>query len=174
MNGFRFRPAAGGFTLLELVVVVSVIGILGLVAIDRLLYVREQAEKAVMEQNIAMLKAALRLQVADLMARQRTASIAALAGKNPVDWLEDPPANYRGEVAGNQVPDCRGCWYFDKAAQALVYQVDRGAYFQADARGRKRVRLRVEAVLPQGNDGKADGTAIPSVRLVLLEPYRWF
>lgn len=174
MKAFQGRRAASGFTLLELVVVVSVIGLLGLVAIDRLLYVREQAEKAVMEENIAMFKAALRLQVADRMARQQTAAIAGLAGRNPVDWMEDPPANYRGEFAPDQAPDCRGCWYFDKTARALVYQVDRGAYLQADERGRKRVRLRAEVVSPQGNGGQADESAIPSVKLVLLEPYRWF
>jgi prepilin-type N-terminal cleavage/methylation domain-containing protein len=174
MKPLRCRRATGGFTLLELVVVVAVIGLLGLVAVDRLLYVREQAEKAVMEENIAMFKAALRLQIADRMARQQTAAIAALAGRNPVDWLEDPPANYRGEFAAGQAPDCRGCWYFDTTARALVYEVDRGAYFQADERGRKRVRLRVEAVLPQAQGAKADETAIPSVKLVLLEPYRWF
>lgn len=168
------RRQQAGFTLLELVVVVCVVGLLAVVAIDRLLYVREQAEKAVMEQNIAMLKAALRLQVADRVARQDTAGIAALAGKNPVDWLEDPPANYRGEFPGEGAPDCRGCWYFDTTARALVYLVDRGEYFQGDGRGRKRVRLRVEGASPQGNGAKADETAIPSVKLVVLDPYRWF
>lgn len=174
MSGGPVRRAAAGFTLLELVVVVSVVGLLGLVAIDRLLYVREQAEKAMMEQNIVMFKAALRLQVADLIARQKTAAIAALAGKNPVDWLDEAPANYRGAFPRGQVPDCRGCWYFDSTDRTLVYVVDRGAYFRADERGRKRVRLRVESVLFQDNGVDADKSAIPSVRLVVLEPYRWF
>lgn len=162
-----------GFTLLELVVVVCVVALLGLAAIDRLLYVREQAEKAMVEQNIQMLKAAVRLQVAALVAANRTAEIAALAGRNPAAWLEEPLPGYRGEFGPGMRPDCRGCWYFDTGRRELIYAVDRGDYFTADARGEKRVRLRVEAVTPQEIPGEAVVQSIPSARLA-VEPYHWF
>jgi type II secretory pathway pseudopilin PulG len=160
-----------GFTLLELVVVVCVVALLGLAAIDRLLYLREQAEKAMLEQNIQMLKTALRFQVAAAVAADRPAEIAALAGKNPVDWLEEPMAGYQGELAAP--PACRGCWYFDTNRRELLYLVDRGDYFAPDAWGEKRVRMRVEVVLPQVSGADAVKTPMPLARLV-VEPYRWF
>jgi hypothetical protein len=51
--------------------------------------------------------------------------------------------------------------------------VDRGDYFAPDAGGEKRVRMRVEVVLPQVSGADAVKTAMPFARLV-VEPYRWF
>lgn len=165
-----------GFTLLELVVVVGLVGILAVVAIDRLLYVREQAEKTVMEQTASILKSALRLQMADLIARQETAKIAGLAGQNPMNWLAEKPGNYLGEFDRAAAPNApRGSWYFDTTERALVYLVDRGDYFVPDALGRKQVRYRV--VLVAGGQvlaESADKSGIDGVTLSLIEPYKWF
>lgn len=164
---------ARGFTLLELVVVVCVVALLGVTAIDRLLHVREQAEKAMVEQNIAMLKAAVRFQVAERVAANRTAEIAALAGRNPADWLEEPLPGYRGEFAGGQAPDCRGCWFFDSLRHELVYLPDRAEHLQPGSPGGKAIRVRVEVRAPQENAGGAAISPIPAARLV-VEPYQWF
>lgn len=164
----RFR----GFTLLELVVVVCVVALLGVTAIDRLLYVREQAEKAMVEQNLAMLKAAVRFQVAERVAANRTAEIAALAGKNPAEWLEEPLPGYQGEFRGRP-PDCRGCWFFDSERRELVYRVDRGEYFRPDARGEKAIRAHVHVHGTQENPGGTVISSVPGAQLV-VEPYRWF
>jgi prepilin-type N-terminal cleavage/methylation domain-containing protein len=175
---FARRDGAGrGFTLLELVVVVCVVALLGLTAIDRLLVVREQAERAMVEENIAQIKAALRLQVADRVAANRTAEIAALAGENPVRWLDEPPPGYRGEFEEGRAPACRGCWYFDRGRRELVYRVHRGEFFEPDAQGEKRIRLRVETTKPEEKPQESGADAvvrsIPGARLV-VEPYRWF
>ncbi|MEO1767295.1 type II secretion system protein [Thiobacter aerophilum] len=162
-----------GFTLLELVMVVCIVALLGLAAIDRLLYLREQAEKAMVEQNLQMLKAAVRLQVAGLFAANRTAEIAALDGANPARWLEEPLPGYRGEFESETQPNCRACWYFDRGRREVVYVLDRGEHFQPDAAGEKRIRARVEVERPQEMPGEAVVTSVPSARL-RVAPYRWF
>jgi len=165
-----------GFTLLELVVVVSVIGLLAVVALDRLLVVQEQAEKVVMEQTAGILRSAMQLQMADLIAHQRAAEIAGLAGQNPMNWLAEKPGNYLGEFSGAPQTDVpRGSWYFDTQDRALVYLVDRGRYFVPDPRGRKQVRYRVFLVrAPSEQPGRADISAVEGVTLKTLEPYKWF
>lgn len=158
--------------------VISIISILGVAALDRLWFYQEQAEKVVMEQTASILKSALRLQMADLIARQQVRDIPRLAEQNPMDWLAEKPGNYLGELndpAPGQIAP--GSWYFDTRERMLVYAVDHGSHFVPDRQGRKRVRYRVELVgSPQikENPEKADSIQIEGVKLAVVEPYRWF
>jgi prepilin-type N-terminal cleavage/methylation domain-containing protein len=168
-----------GFTLLELVVVISIIGILGIVAVDRLMYVREQAEKTVMEQTASILRSAMRLQMADLISRQEAAKIATLAGQNPMNWLAEKPSNYLGEFRGPPPAAPRGSWYFDLNDDTLVYLVEHGDHFIADPQGRKRVRYRAVAVTAEPGPAKEGAASavmqqVEGIRLALMEPYTWF
>lgn len=164
-----------GFSLLELLVVVTSIGLLGGVLLERMLFYQEQAEKAAMEQMAGALRSALRLQIAERLPKGRQ-GMAELVGQNPMDWLLGKPANYRGERTGaGTAPG--GSWYFDPSTKNLVYVVGNGRHFTPNAAGRKTVRYQVRALVsgkPQAAQNSVDKQAIDGVTLVLLEPYRWF
>ena len=91
------RRHGRGFTLLELLVVLSIIAVLATAGLERFWHLQEQAEHAAMEQSLLGLKFALRIQVATASAAQDPARLHRLAAGNPFDWLEERPANYAGE-----------------------------------------------------------------------------
>jgi prepilin-type N-terminal cleavage/methylation domain-containing protein len=166
-----------GFTLLELVVVITVISILGMVALERLLTYREQAEKVAMEQTVGILRSAMNLQIANLVASQKTQQIGKLAGQNPMDWLAEKPGNYLGELH-DPAPEqtAPGNWYFDPQERVLVYLVEYGNFFVPDGQGKKRARFQVVRIEPPAKEIRngVDITSIDSVKLAAVEPYRWF
>jgi len=150
------RPGAGGFTLIELIVVICVLATIFGVALDKFQGYQENAERAVMRTTLASFKTALQLKVAELLIERRGTEIAALQGQNPVTWLEEPPSNYLGAFpAGEAREKPAGNWYFDTSAGELVY-LPRGAIFGAPGSRapyelRYRVRIDFETVAtPQG------------------------
>lgn len=168
-----------GFTLIELVVAIIIISTLAAVLLDRMLYYQEAAEKAALEQLVNTLRSALRLQIAERLLNRQGADIAALAGDNPINWLDAPPANYLGErfdPAPHEI--AKGSWYFDLKDRHLVYVMTRGAHFTPNPRGRKHVRYitRVEtsAKTPQERPILSDKFVINGVILAPAEPYQWF
>ncbi len=167
-----------GFSRLELLVTVTIFGIIAAVLLDRLLYYQELAEKAHMEYTITRLKSALRLQMANMLVTGRAQDISSLAYQDPITWLVDgKPANYLGSL-NNPNPENLGAgsWYFDVSSRTLVYLVQRGRYFQSDNGGAKRVRWQMTFLrnqsLAEGDSAKNHPT--DSVSIKLLEPYRWF
>lgn len=165
----------GGFSLLELVTVIVVVGVLMALFLDRVLYYQEYSEKTAMELTVMNVRSALRLKTAELVLDGRTGEIAELAGQNPVKWLERAPPNYVGErddpPAGEIAP---GNWYFDRARHELVYRLDRAGHFAEEGDG-ARVRYRVEGVTePAGTGGGAGSGRVEWARLALVRPYHWF
>src|SRR3954463_1013001 len=105
---------ARGFTLIELVVVISAVALLFGVALDRLLRYQEMGERAGLEQNLAAINTALTMRFAAYIAAGRPHAIEAVAGKNPVELLSRPPENYLGELYSPEVSSLpRASWYFD-------------------------------------------------------------
>jgi prepilin-type N-terminal cleavage/methylation domain-containing protein len=149
------RPAAPegagrGFTLLELVVVIAVVGVLAWLLLERLLVYREAAERAAMEHTVGSVQSALTLQFSRAMVLGRGAE--ALGTENPVNWLAKPPDTYVGELydpAPGQVEP--GKWYFDTRTRQLVYSVKFGEHFRAPS-GRKEARFRVRLVTSAERD----------------------
>lgn len=167
----------GGFTLLELVVVVLIIGILAAVFLNRVLFYQEQAEKIVMETTARNIRIGLRTQLADMMIHNRQSEIPLLAGKNPINWLASKPGDYLGEYNGPKPEEMQiSGWYFDREDKTLVYLPDMVEHFQPDPAGRKRVRYRVVTVYGRDkeNGAAADTEVVEDVVLELREPYRWF
>lgn len=164
-----------GFTLLEFALVVLLVGLLGSVLLERVLFYQEQAEKTAMEQTVGVLRSALRLQIAERLPNGRQ-SLLGLIEANPMAWLERKPESYLGDRFGpapSSIPG--GSWYFDLRDKTLVYVVA-GRQFAANNGGRQQIRYQVRPLAnkTQVEMVEADKSSIDGLSLVLLEPYRWF
>src|SRR5438445_9183032 len=167
------RCASPGFTLIELIVVVCIVALCAALLLDRLRFYQEAAEKAVMEYTVATFKSALQLRVAAMLVRGEEKKIGALARANPVDWLMEPPAGYRGEFRAPQPVVPRGSWYFDATRNELVYVPDLDDHLERLADGGKRLRFRVQLSFePAKADSGPKRVAYLHVEPVL--PYTWF
>jgi prepilin-type N-terminal cleavage/methylation domain-containing protein len=87
-----------GFNFLELVAAIAIVGVFGTVLLQRMLYLQEVAEMTAMELTVANLRTGLRYKTGDLLMRDKVSEIATLADENQVDWLENRPENYLGEI----------------------------------------------------------------------------
>lgn len=167
-----------GFTLLELVVVIVVVSVLAAALLERMRYYQEAAEKAHMEYTVAALKSALRLHVSTLMVEGRMGECSKLARQNPMDWLQQKPANYFGEFDGappDTVP--RGGWYYNRAERVLVYRVQLGRHFVTREHGQRQVWFRAAVVYDEIHGGKGAGSSgllVSGVTLTPVKPYQWF
>jgi hypothetical protein len=141
-------------------------------AVDRARDNMELAEKAAMETQYLALRSAMDLQVAKLISEGRSADLAGLIRRNPMEWLRQSPANYLGPTAGEPAVGGRvGYWYFDTISAELVYLASRHAHLQPDSAGRYRVRYQVSTG-PADKAGNGVATVWPL--LTVVEPYRWF
>lgn len=159
----RRAAAEVGFTLLELVVVICLVGIFASVALDRLLRYQEIAEKATMDATIGALRSAEALQVAARITTGGFASVAELADENPIDWLAAPPAGYAGAFdnpAALSLPP--GSWYFDNRNKELVYIPERTRFFVPAPGESDRIRFKV--IVRLSTHGRVRGIAELDVR----------
>ncbi len=161
-----------GASLLELSVAMVVISIFAATMLQRLFHVQEYAEKVAMESMISNLRTALRVQVGELLIADRAAEIVALAGANPVDWLENRPGNYQGALSGTPGVTVRGQWYFDAVSRELVYTANSRRYFISPTESDYTVRLKVQPIL-NDDGGISEGKPV-WVRLAVISDYTWF
>ena len=112
-----------GFSLLEIVTVIAVIGILLAVAIDRMLPYIDEAERIAVIRMEGQLRSTLMLEAAGRIARGRSTALTDLNDGNPVQFLLEPPKNYLGGLhapAADETPARH--WYFDTATKRLTYR----------------------------------------------------
>ena len=167
-----------GFTLLELIVVISVIAILAGSLLTRVPIYTEQAEQAAMEQTVGAMQSSLMMRVGSLMAQGRTTEkeLKALATDNPIGWLQQKPKNYAGEFF-NPTPKtvAPGQWVFDLKSRDLIYVLDRSNYFTPGKDGQKWIRFHVKFEYEASPGSAAGGKkALASALFEPTEPYRWF
>jgi general secretion pathway protein G len=173
-RGHGRHRAQTGLTLLELVVSITVSLLVAGVLLDRFLFYQEVAEKARIELEIVKLKLALQVRVGALIAEHRQVDYAAMVRENPVRWLDEPMAGYRGEpgpAEATLLPG--GVWYFDREQGHLVYLLNSSRHFIPDSQGRKRIRLMVRTVRA-GSGARRNDQAVIGLQVVPVEPYRWF
>ncbi|HUQ51776.1 MAG TPA: hypothetical protein VM692_06110 [Gammaproteobacteria bacterium] len=169
------RRYAGGFSLLELVVVVIAVAILLGLALDRLLPLVGRAQRAAFLDVQRELQSSLLLAAAERITSGEAATLPQLAAANPMALLLQPPANYLGELAEPaDVP--RASWYFDEQSGLLSYRVGRYTRFKAGEGPTDRIELRV-AFAYQDRDGDgvfdAAGDRFDGLKLTPVHSYDW-
>jgi general secretion pathway protein G len=172
-----FKPCNGGFSLLELVVVIVIISVLMVLAISRLLALMVEAERVTMETVAGTLRSAIGMKVAESIVQSKLSELPALAGSNPMALLAETPRNYLGELDGADPARLEdGNWYFDKRDKALVYLVRNKVYFVGGLAGPSRARFTVKLVYSDKNgNGVFDAGVdeIQGLRLGPMESYSW-
>jgi prepilin-type N-terminal cleavage/methylation domain-containing protein len=171
------RRARAGFSLLELLVVIVLIGILLSVAIDRLMVMSAKAERYAMDQVLGSLRSGIQIRVAELIATNRAGEIAALAGTNPMRRLAELPPNYLGELFGPDPAVLQaGNWYFDTRERALVYLVDNEQFFDSALPPPARAFFAIEPVFDDTDrNGRYDAgvDVMRGLRLASRTDYAW-
>jgi len=169
--------ARQGFSLLELLIVIVIISVLLVMAIDRLLALRFEAERVTVQSVIGAMRSGLYVEFAATAAAGRGSRIDAARGSNPMLRLAERPESYAGEFFGaDPALFPPGTWYFDTRDRALVYVVRFPEQFVSPLPGPPRLRLAVE---PDYDDldrnGRFDAGRDPvrGLKLVALEPYHW-
>lgn len=166
-----------GFTLLELIVVITIIVALMGLFLNRALYYMERAEKAAMEEMAGSIQSALTMQYGRIITRGKSSDVVALTSGNPMNWMQKKPHNYAGEFydpSPQSVP--AGNWMFDLRSRELIYVPDRTDHFKPGKDGKFWVRFHVTASyepspLPSLHNAAPELTGI---LFEPVEPYSWF
>lgn len=176
---FVFCPQSSerGFTLLELVIVVTIIVVLMGLFLNRALFYMGQAEKTAMEQVAGSLQSALTLQYGQILTRGQPSDLAALAQDNPMNWLQKKPRNYSGEFY-DPTPRAieSGNWMFDLKTRELIYVVRNDNYFKPGKDGNNWIRFHV-VINREASRLPSLQNAPPELTGILfepVEPYSWF
>lgn len=153
-------PSQRGFSLLELAVVVSIVGILAGMLLSRVSLFQDKAEIAAMENVVGILRSALSMKAGQLVAQGRSAELSKLTTINPMDLLAQKPANYAGEYYSPQkVKISPGNWYFNRKEFLLVYITRTGATFQVGKSQQYRYRIELLRDLDDANGHRPAGTS---------------
>jgi prepilin-type N-terminal cleavage/methylation domain-containing protein len=171
MNKYR------GFTLIELVITITIIVLLMGFFLNRALFYMEQAEKTAMEQVAGAIQSALTLQYGQILTRGKPSDVAALAQDNPMNWLQKKPRNYSGEFYElTPLAVESGNWVFDLKSRELVYVLRNANNFKPGKDGKKWIRFHV-AVNHEASRLPSLQNEPPGLTGVVfepVEPYSWF
>lgn len=171
------KRKSGGFSLLELVVVIVLISFLVTLAISRLLAAQVDAERVTMETVAGTLRSAIGMKVAESIVKYQVPGLSKLEGSNPMDLLAETPRNYLGEFDGVDPSTLQdGSWYFDKRAKTLDYLVRNKGFFTGGASNPPRARFTMRLVYSDKNGNGVFDRGVDEVqglRLSPVEPYSW-
>ena len=167
-----------GFSTLELVIVIILISLLIVIALDRLLSLRVDAERVSVEQIAGTIRSAMGINVAATVANEGgLQNISRLHRSNPMNLLAETPGTYLGEL-DNPDPEKiqAGSWYYNKTNRMLVYRVINSGYLETKLKGPARIRFQLRLVFTDNNRNRryeAGKDDIHGLRLKAVEPYAW-
>ncbi len=114
--------AMRGFSIIEMVIVIVLIGVLMAFGITRLLPYVDEAERIGVLTLESRLRSTLMLVAAKRIAGGQAARIAELDGSNPMTLMLQAPANYVGELSSQYTRYApRRNWYFNLDTRRLIY-----------------------------------------------------
>ncbi len=151
-----------GFTLLELVIVITLISLLFLTAWNRLMPLRGDAEAAHVASVIGNLRSALGLATAERVVTEGMHALESLREINPMTLLNEAPDTYIGANPAETAP---GNWYFDAETRELHYRVRYPQYLEGQPQ--PPVDLSWQVILD------AEDNKPKSIRLRALHAQRW-
>jgi prepilin-type N-terminal cleavage/methylation domain-containing protein len=164
-----------GFTLVELLVVVSLVAILASMLFSRVLFYQEMAEKAAMQQVVGALQGALVLQYGHRLTLGMDGELNNISAENPMNWLAQQPINYLGEFNAIK-PDAiePGNWAFERTTHELIYIPDHAEYFEPAKDGVKWIRFRTRFAYEAAPGNKSKRVKeLTGVTIAPVEPYQW-
>jgi prepilin-type N-terminal cleavage/methylation domain-containing protein len=175
-SSIRNPQSSKGFTLLELIVVISIVAILAGSLLSRIPFYQEQAEKAAMEQTVGALQTALVIRYGALMTRgaANEKELKVLATDNPLNWLQQKPPNYAGEYfdpAQQSVPT--GNWFYDLKSHDLVYSIGHAENFKPGKDGKKWIRFHTRIVSEPVLGRPLSGKEVTATLIEPTERYHW-
>jgi len=114
-------PRAGlqqqGLTILELTLILLMIAVLIVVALERMIQLRVDIERAAVEHNVGAMRSALSLEFAKLVTQGRTEQVKQWGGGNVLELVR------AAKVPGASSPEPGpGTWYYDARAGEIVYE----------------------------------------------------
>jgi general secretion pathway protein G len=177
MSAIRGQRFCRGFSLFELVVVISVVAVLMSIFLGRVLYYQEQAEKTAMTEVAGTIQSALTIQYGRILTRGQTSDVEWLVKDNPMNWLQQKPLNYAGEFhSPTPLTAEPGNWIFDLDSRDLVYVPRLANNFKPGKDGRQWIRYHVvvqyePSRLPSLQNAPNELTGI---LFEPVEPYSWF
>ncbi len=114
------RKQQSGFTLIELIVVMVIVGLMAAVAVPKFINMTEKAEAASVKNVLGSVRSALSIKVASGLVNGDNISDWVYNGSNPLnamdDLLAEKPETYLG-VTGNQPASATGKWW-DRSTSA--------------------------------------------------------
>jgi len=164
----------GGFTLLELVVVITIISVLVVVALDRFYKLMIDVERTAMEHDLGVLRSAIGMQVAGHFVAGDMVGLQQLTESNPMDLLSERPNNYLGVFSSFDLDELKtGSWFYDDQAKVLIYLVRNQVYFNSMLDKPGRARFKISPVYSDRISGTNKSQYISGLSLKPLEEYRW-
>ncbi|MFA6970343.1 MAG: prepilin-type N-terminal cleavage/methylation domain-containing protein [Gallionella sp.] len=166
-----------GFTLIELVVVTTIIVVLVGVFLNRVMFYQEHAEKTAMEEVAEVIQSALTMQYGQILTRGSLSDLPALVRDNPMNWLQKKPRNYAGEFYDpTPLTVESGNWVFDLKSRDLIYVVRNDNYFTPGKDGKKWIRFHTATHYESSRlpSLQAVPPVLTGVMFEPAEPYHWF